>query len=90
MFFEDINDGNNKGDDNDGGGVGSSSGGHGNKPTRYRGKGKEGITGKSFNNDSAAYDNEAAYDDDEHGDGAVYDNNATSGVVTGQTPAQLG
>ena len=44
MFFEDINDGNNKGDDNDGGGIGSSSGGHDNKLTRYRGMGKEGIT----------------------------------------------
>ena len=39
LFFEDI--------DNDGGGSGSSSGGHGNKPTRYRGKRKKGNTRQS-------------------------------------------
>ena len=45
MFFEDIvDDGYNGGEDNDCGGDGSGSVGHGNKPARFRGKGKEGGT----------------------------------------------
>ncbi len=31
--------------------------------------------------------NDAAYNDDEHNDNTMYDNNVASGVASGQTPA---
>jgi hypothetical protein len=46
-FFEDINDGNDGGNGNDDGGNSCKGGRHGNKLTRYRGKGKVGDTWQS-------------------------------------------
>jgi hypothetical protein len=46
-FFEDIGDSNNGDNDNDSGGNGCIGGGHGNNPTRYRGKRKVGDTQQS-------------------------------------------
>ncbi len=41
LLFEDVDNGKDGGDDNDGGGNGPIGGGHGNKPTRYREKGED-------------------------------------------------
>ena len=43
-----------------------------------------------LNDDNTAYEDEAAYDVDEHDGDAAYDDDVASGVAIGWTPAQLG